>query len=292
MSAILYYLFIYPLSLLPMWFLYGISKFVLCPLAKVIGFRKRVIVENIANSFPQKTAEERQQLVRTFYLHFTDLVVESVKGFTISEALATEKMTYENTALLNDLHKKGKSIVLVGGHYGNWELLAVTIAQSVKHSIKALYTPLANTFFDAKMRETRSKFGLEMLPISRAKSIFEEKDHQPIAVIFGSDQSPRNAAKAYWLTFLNQETGVQFGAEKFAKEYDCAVVFGQIHRVSRGHFKTTFSLICEDAAQMPYGKITEIHTKLLEAKIIADPSFWLWSHRRWKRKRPADVVLH
>jgi KDO2-lipid IV(A) lauroyltransferase len=291
-SALLYYFFILPLSFLPMPFLYAFSRFVLKPLVLVSGFRKGVVAKNLADSFPEKSALERKQIMSTFYLHLCDLVAESIKAFTISEKMARSKMVYENTEIFDDLYKKGKNVVMVGGHYGNWELLAVSIAQSIPHKPKALYTPLTDAFFDKKMKATRSKFGLEMLPIDEVKNIFAQPLQKPISVIFGADQSPRDPKKAYWMKFLHQETGVQFGAEKFAKDYNCAVVYGVINRLKRGYYQTSFSLICEDPETMAYGEITQQHTKRLEKKILEGPAFWLWTHRRWKHKRPAECQLH
>ena len=111
-------------------------------------------------------------------------------------------------------------------------------------------------------------------------------------IIFGSDQSPRKDQRAYWMTFLNQETGVQFGAEKFATEHSCAVVYCHIRRLKRGHFQLEYETICEDASQMAYGEITKRHTRRLEKEIINEPAYWLWSHKRWKHKRPEGEVLN
>ncbi len=292
LAAFLYYTILYPLSLLPFWMLYAISDVLRIFFYYIFKFRLKVIRANIARSFPDKSKAELRKIERIFYRHMCDLIVESVKAFSISEKLAIRKFSYANPEIFKQLHDQNKSVVLVGGHYGNWELLAVTINQAIPHRTMALYTPLTNAFFDKKMKASRGKFGLEMFPIDKVKQYFEETKSIPITAIFGADQSPRNAKKAYWMNFLNQETGVQFGAEKFAKEYNCAVVYGVINRLARGKYVIDFKLLCEDAKEMSYGKITELHTKLLEQKIIESPPFWLWSHKRWKHKRPAECKLH
>lgn len=292
MAQILFYLFVYPISLLPFWALYALSDFLRLILYHIIGYRVDVIRKNIKNSFPEKSEAERKVIERTFYKHLCDLVVESVKYFSISKAEAERNFTVINAELFHDLYAKGKSVIVVGGHYGCWERLALNATRGIPHKVSALYAPLANEFLDKKMADSRSRFGLHMISIKETKKLFKEIEKQPIAVIFGSDQSPRNPEKAYWLTFLNQETGVQFGAEKLAKEYNCAVVYGQLDKTPRKANSVHFQLICEDANAMPYGKITEMHTKLLEDKIREEPAYWLWSHKRWKRTRPAHVPLH
>ena len=292
MASILYYIFIYPLSLLPFWVLYAKSNFLRFILYNIIGFRVGVIKNNLEKAFPNKTLEERKAIEREFYLHMCDLILESIKFFSISRQAAYKMMDVENSELLTELYNKGKDVILAGGHYGNWELYALTSPRDTPHDIYALYTPLTSEFFDRKMKSSRERYGLKMHSIKDVHGLFNQKSEKPRAFIFGADQSPSNPHKAYWLTFLNQETGVQFGTEKFAQQLNAAVVFGFIDKVKRGQYKMSYRLICENANDMPYGKITELHTKYLEEKIIEKPPYWLWSHKRWKRTRPEGVPLH
>ena len=272
--------------------LYGLSDFLRLILYYIIGYRVKVIRTNLQNSFPEKSAAEIKTIEREFYKHLCDLIVESIKYFSISKTEAERNYAIINAELLQDLYKKGKSVIIVGGHYACWERYALNATREVPHKMIALYAPLANGFLNEKMMASRAKSGLGMVSIKHTSELFKSIGDEPIAVIFGSDQSPRNPNTAYWLTFLNQETGVQFGAEKFAKEYDCAVVYGQLDKVPRKANSVSYQLICEDANAMPHGKITEIHTRLLEQKILEKPDYWLWSHKRWKRQRPEDVPLH
>ncbi len=286
LNRILYYGFLKPLSLLPFWILYIFSDFCYFVIYKIVGYRTKVVRGNIQRSFPNKTAAEVKKIESQFYHHFCDLIIESIKGFSISSDEAKKRMINENTDLLNTYYEQGRDIILVGGHYGNWELYAVAIGQQIKHQPVALYTPLVNKYLDNKVRDSRSKFGLNMLSNSEIKSIMIDKNSEPKAVIFGADQSPRKDQNAYWLTFLNQDTGVQYGAEKFAKDNNCVVIFGNIYKQKRGYYKAGYQLICENPNETDYGFITETHTKMLEKDIIAAPPFWLWSHRRWKHQRP------
>lgn len=269
--------------------LYVLSDGLKFLLYRVFCFRKAIVRKNLENSFPEKDAAWLDKTESLFYSHMCDLIVESIKFFSISQEEALARMTYKNPEIFAELYQNGKSVVLVGGHFGNWELLALTVPQNILHKPYALYTPMSNKFFNEKMKSSRSRYGLGMMPINEVRAMFDLSKEIPIAAIFGSDQSPRNPKKAYWTTFLNQDTGVQFGAEKFAKDYGCAAVYGVIHKLGRGKYQTEFKLICEDASQTPYGYITETHTQWLEEKIRQDPPNWLWSHRRWKHKRPENL---
>ncbi len=173
-GKILYYLVILPVSLLPYFFLYRISDFLFFLFYYVLGYRKKVIVGNIKRSFPDKSGEEHKRIAKAFYRHFADLIVESLKVFTISKKEVEERMKFLNPELINRYFDEGKSVILAGGHYNNWELFAVAIDQAVKHQSIAIYKPLSNKFFDEKMRATRGKYGLEMISIKEVKPVFEK----------------------------------------------------------------------------------------------------------------------
>lgn len=258
----------------------------------MIGYRKVVVHQNLINSFPEKSREEIAEIEEEYFRHLCDLLVESIKTFTISYKSARKRFVTRNPELPDKYYKKGKSIALVGGHYGNWELFAVTVDREIQHKTIALYTSLTNKFFDKKMRSTRSRFGLYMLPVRRYREAgISDFDDQITATIFGSDQCPRESQKAYWMRFLNQDTAVQFGVEKFARKNDFPVLYGEIHKIKRGYYEVRYELVCEEPNSLPVGKISEIHTKLLEKHIIRKPHYWLWSHKRWKLPRPEGIEI-
>lgn len=138
---------------------------------------------------------------------------------------------------------------------------------------------------NGKILESRSKYGLWMKSYAEVKQMMKEGIDQPITVIFGSDQSPNIKQQPYWTEFLNQETGVQFGTEKFARDYDTPVIYGFIHKLKRGHFEMEYRLVTEKPNELPIGEITEAHTRMLEEDIRKEPAYWLWTHKRWKRKK-------
>lgn len=288
LNYLLYYLVILPISILPFRVLYIISDGLYLIIYRMIGYRKKVVLTNIRNSFPEKSEKEHLEICNKFYHHFCDLIMESLKIFTISEAEVSKRMKMINSEIVKKYYEEGRSIIMAGGHLNNWELFAVAIDKDVPHKTIAIYQPLTNKFFDQKMRSTRSKYGLRMIATKAVKKVFEEEKGNVTAMIFGSDQSPSNANNCHWMKFLNQDTGVLFGAEKYAKEYNYPVVYGRINKVKRGYYTYEFSDVTDDPSSCPHGEITEKFTKMLESDIIKSPQYWLWSHRRWKHKRPAN----
>lgn len=288
-SKILYYFIIYPISLLPFFILYRISDILAFVFEYIVGYRKKVIYGNLKNSFPNKTEKELKKIQHKFYTHFSDLIVESLKGFNLSEKTARKRISFEGIDDLESFYKEGKSILLLSGHYGNWEMPGSALPLFISHLPLAIYKPLKNEFFNNKIKNSRSAFGDVLCSMKDVKTEISKDLGKPKAICFATDQSPSNPEKCYWTTFLNQETGVLFGAEKYAKELDYPVIYMTITKPKRGYYHIICTTLFENPKETSYGEITEIHTKFLEKEIIAKPEFWLWSHKRWKHKRPKNT---
>ncbi|MDQ3049728.1 MAG: lysophospholipid acyltransferase family protein [Bacteroidota bacterium] len=291
LNLILYYLVIIPISLLPFPVLYFFSDFLYVVLYKIAGYRQKVVLQNLRNSFPEKSPAEIKKIAALFYHHLCDVIVESFKSFTISQEEILKRMVLLNPDLLNSYYDKGQSVILSGGHYNNWEWIATSIDQQIKHQSIAIYKQLANKFFDKKMRDTRGRFGLIMVATKIVKETFEANKNALTATIFGSDQSPGKVATSYWMKFLNQDTAVLYGTEKYAKEYNFPVLFGTITKVKRGYYTFNFLVVENDPVSSPFGAITEKSTRMLEEEIIKAPQYWLWTHRRWKHKKEAKELV-
>jgi KDO2-lipid IV(A) lauroyltransferase len=245
------------------------------------------VCQNISRSFPAKSEQEIKRIAKKFYQHFCDLIIESLKLFSISKKELETRMKYKNLELFDRFKEEGKDIIAVGGHYNNWEMIAVGVNLAIPHTAVGIYMPLSNPFFEKKLFESRSRYGMKLIPKKEVKPFFSNLGHELSVIIFGADQSPSSASQAYWTNFLNQETAVAFGTEKYAKEYGLPVIFCSIKKQKRGYYESTFELITDRPRETKYGEITEAHTRLNEKQIRENPEFYLWTHRRWKKKRPA-----
>lgn len=290
MSRILYYLIIKPISYLPFSVLYYLSDLLYFIGYRLVGYRKKVVRSNLQNSFPEKSHAEILQIEKKFYQHFCDLIIESIRLFTLPEKDALARFRVRNPELLQRFYREGKSIIVVAGHYNNWEWAAVALDPQIPHQVAGIYFPLANKFINEKFQRSRRRLGLELIKNTEVKQAFKANADRLMCVLFATDQSPSAAKKAYWTHFLNQETAVFFGAEKYAKDYNQPVIYGRIIKLKRGWYEMEFEVVAEDPGKTTHGEITERHTRLLEADIQKNPEFWLWTHRRWKMKREEEAV--
>lgn len=285
MNNFLYHIIIIPISNLNNFFLYLVSDVLYLIVGKLIKYRKPLITKNLKNSFPEKNENEIKNIQRYFYKHFLDLIVESLKGFTISKKEINRKIKLKNPDLVNEMAQKSQNIILIGGHYNNWEMSAQKMPLECEHELFAIYKPLSNKFFDKKIKNSREKFGLRMISMKETKNYFQKNNEKPRAIIFGSDQSPSSTKNAHWLNFLNQESGFLFGAEKYAKEFNWPVVYVSIQKIQRGTYEVSFQLITEKPKEEPNGKIIQDFANLLEIDINRNPPYWLWTHNRWKKSK-------
>lgn len=288
LARIAYYGFVLPISYLPLWLIYLFTDFFYLLLITGIPYRKKIIINNLKRSFPSKTEQEINQLKRKFYRHFTDLLGEGIKNLSISKTQLEKRFTFTNPSVMHELFTQNKSVILVSGHYNNWEWLISAQNFMFPHQAMGIGMPMTSKFWDKKVNERRQRFGMKVI---HAKNFKEEiaKQTEPVAILTLADQSPGDARKSYWMTFLNQDTPVIFGAEYMANEYDFAVVFFHTRKVKRGHYEMDLSLITDHPKDMNWGEITEKHTHLLEQAILEKPEYWVWSHKRWKREKPADL---
>jgi KDO2-lipid IV(A) lauroyltransferase len=104
---------------------------------------------------------------------------------------------------------------------------------------------------------------------------------------FIADQTP-GPDNAFWTIFLNQDTPVFWGTERIARKIDFPVVYIAVKRLKRGYYTITAEVLAEHPKDTADEQITKLHTARLEKDIREQPEIWLWSHKRWKHKRPIE----
>lgn len=274
---------IWLLHLLPQRILYIFSDILFLIIYYLAGYRKKVVFNNLLMAFPEYDQRKRKKIARGFYHHLCDVILESAVAHFLSEKQFRNRISYINPELLEDIHKKGKLVIGVTAHYGNWEYLS-TLGLVTDYTVFGVYKPLKNKYFDRMIRDNREKFGVIPIPMEQIvrKMISSYRDKVPVLSIFLSDQRPIFQNIQYWTRFLGLETPLYLGTEKLAKKLNAAVVFFKLSKIRRGKYQVDFELICEDPSTMETYAITEAHVRILEKQITEKPEFWLWSHRRWK----------
>jgi KDO2-lipid IV(A) lauroyltransferase len=278
------------ISAMPYRFLYAFSDLNAFILRYVFRYRTDVVKQNLRRSFPEKTEDEINAITRKFYHNLIDIMVESIKGYSLNISILNERYKFLNIDVANKYFDKNRDIILALSHYGNWEWGSQIGSSAFRHSLFAFYNPLANKYIDKYVESNRAKRKIKLIPIDKAKIPAREEGATPRAYLLLSDQNT-SSRKAHWMTFLNQNTPCHRGMDLYARQYNMPVIYVDIQRIKRGHYTVELEELVTDPVNSAPGEITERYMRKLESVIRKKPEDWLWSHRRWKRsgEMPASM---
>lgn len=252
----------------------------------VLHYRRKIVRENLVKSFPEKQQKEIREIELRFYRYFCDLFLETFKTLTISKERMVKHCEFapETFSIFNQLAEENQSFMVVMGHFGNWEWAGNTFSICCRHQLYVIYHPLANKYFNGLVYRMRTRFGTRLIAMKDTLRDMLKNRNELTATAFIADQSPL-PDRAYWMSFLNQDTPVFLGIEKIALKIRYPIVYITIRRVKRGYYKVFADRIELPSRLEGTGTITEIHTRKLENDIRSQPENWLWTHRRWKHVR-------
>jgi len=276
------------LALLPFRVLYVFSDFLFILVYYLARYRRKLVKKNLLNAFPNKSKDELRRIERQFYHHLCDYFVETIKTLRLTEEEVKKRMKFENPELINKLTENGNSCLLSLGHYANWEWVPSIGLYMIPGVIPGLiYKQLHSDAFDRLFLKIRSRFN--SVPIEKRRTyrtLIKARDEgKPTVVGFLSDQRPPKSVTEYWTTFLNQDTLIETGMERIARSFKLPVVYLDMKKVKRGHYVGRFLSLTLDASEEPQYAVTERYARELEETVNRDPSYYLWTHNRWKFKK-------
>jgi len=281
MYYIVYGLF-YLFSLLPMRILYLISDGTYLVVYHLIGYRRKVVMNNLEIAFPEKSNEERVKIAKSFYQNLLDSFIETIKLVSASRRFLEKRVT-ANWEVLEPLFKSGKSCQVHLGHTFNWEWGHHVLGAHTKYKTLVVYMPLTNAVFERLIYNLRVRHGNGFIAAGDMRKSRETfKDTQYLMGLV-ADQNPGKLNNAYWMNFFGRPTAFVSGPEKGARAGNLPVLFTHIVKPRRGYYHAVLELACEDPSALPEGELTLQYAHYMEKVIRANPEMWLWSHRRWKR---------
>lgn len=285
----LVYILLYPviwfISIWPMWLLYFKSTLLFIIAYYVVGYRKKVVKDNLRLVFPEKSAAEINAIARPFYQHLCDIVFETIKSLTISEKEITKRFQFDNLEVLEQLYKKDKSILLMSGHYASWEWM-INLEKHMSYKGLGVYKKLDNPYFDRVVKKSRSRFGGTIISNTKiVPTLFRSnKNGEKTITLILSDQTPKLGAFKQRDTFMGIDVPVFTGTEELAKKLDFAAVYLKVVKVKRGYYSASFVLLAENPKAFKDYEITRLFLDQIEKQIREAPEYYLWSHKRWKHR--------
>ncbi len=278
--------FLWIISKLPFRLFYWFSDCIYILVYYIIGYRKKIVRNNILIALPNVSEEKRLVIEKKFYHHMCDMFLEMIKTMSISSEEMKQRFKITNIELLKEYEQKNKSIILLAAHYASWEWL-LSINESTSFKCYGVYKKVNNKYFDAKVRAIRSKFKSVLVTTDNTIALINDNEKNGVMSLYGlaSDQSPQVHKTFHWQQFMGITVPVHTGAEMLAKRYDLEVVFAKVKKVKRGYYEATFVPIANNPKSIPDYEITDAYLKEVEQQILEAPEFYFWTHKRWKHRR-------
>lgn len=284
----LVFILVYPLlwmiSVLPYRIFYWFSDFFFFLVYRVVGYRKKVVRDNLKLVFPEKSAMERKRIEVEFFKHMCDMFMEMVKTMSLSKNQVKERYNVLNIDVIKKIEKE-RSILIVCSHYANWEW-NVSINNYVNIKGYAVYQPISNKYFDRWIRRVRARWNTTLITTGETAKTVVRNKRDGITGAFGmvSDQSPQWHRAKYWREFMGITVPVINGAEMLARKLDLAVLFLKVSKVKRGFYQAEFIPITTSGKNTGPNEITDRFIELAEQQIRERPEHYLWTHKRWKHR--------
>ncbi|TBO36984.1 lysophospholipid acyltransferase family protein [Pedobacter kyonggii] len=276
--------FLYLLSLLPLSLLFFFARLLYYLLYYVIGYRKKVVRQNLTHSFPEKSTAEIKAIEQKFFLYLSELIFEIIKMTSISKAETLKRVKFTGLEQLETHFKNGESVLACTGHYGNWELGTLALGLSISAKTMVIFKPINNKIFETWFDCMRTKYGNVFIAMRQTLRGMAAYKNEPTLLCFASDQSPTREEAKYFVDFLHQKTAALLGVEKIAKSTKRPIYYFKVSVVKKGYYHVEVLPMCLDPTKMDEFAITNLHFKFLEDIIKEQPQYWLWSHKRWKFK--------
>lgn len=251
----------------------------------VIRYRYDVVRANLHNAFPERSDSEINALTEQTFRNLADIFVETIKGIGISRDELERRMTITSCSRVQELVSQGAPLIFLTAHHCNWEWLLLYSCIRLPHPLIVAYQPFHDRRFDEFMLDARTRFGGKAVPATDlVRQVIRNRKTLKTLALLG-DQSPSRNERKHWVNFLNQDTAFIDGIDSLAWLAGMPVVFVHSKRRKRGHYDVSLEMLAEPPHEKFSHTIVERYASRLEAMVQADPSSWLWSHRRWKLDR-------
>ena len=252
------------------------------------GIRRRVVERHVAAAFPGISSADLHRVSAASYAHLGRTSIETaLLPLHDREHIIELFEDVEGWSIVEDSLARGKGLIAVTGHLGNWELGGAYIAaRGVRLDVIARH--MANPLFDRYLTETRQQIGMNVVHDDDAVRRVPRALRAGHAVAFLVDQGVVGLAST-WVPFFKRLAKTPRGPAVFALRLGAPIVFGVALRQPSGRFRLSFERIDATSTgdlERDVDRIVAEYTAVLERWVRRAPEQYLWHHRRWKHQRP------
>ena len=285
---LLTYILVFPIlwviSILPFRIFYLFSDLIYLLVYYIIGYRKKVVYDNLKLVFPDKGEKELLTIRKKFYKHMCDMFLEMIKTMSMSEKEMRKRFQITNIPYVQELEKR-KNIMIMASHYASWEW-GIILQRDIEATAFGVYKKIKNPYFDKLVRDIRAKYNSVLINTKETIPTVLSNHRKGVKALYGfvSDQSPKLNQSSYWVDFMNINVPAFTGAEMLSKKCDLAVCYFKIDKIKRGYYKATYVPLAENPKEFKNFEITDLFFKEVEKQLHTNPEYYLWTHKRWKHR--------
>jgi Kdo2-lipid IVA lauroyltransferase/acyltransferase len=283
----LIWLILWTLSWLPGFILRFLSYLINVVIFIIFRYREEVVKSNLRHSLPELSILEQNKTEQRFYQHFSELFLEMVLFIRLKPHRQSRRIRFSNPEIIARAFGQKQNIIILAGHYGNWEWNLLPILES-GYRVFAVYKPQSSKLAGQLMKYIRQKPGIILVPMKETFRVISrelQENNSPFTLLLISDQIPARVDIRFWTPFLSQDTAFFTGGEKLARRFGFPVYYTDQVKRRFGCYEANITLVYDGLSPSKDGEITRTFTKLLEASIRREPYLWLWTHKRWKYRR-------
>ena len=260
------------------------SSFIAFVFYNFIPIRKKVVISNLQNAFPEKKYSEIESLAYKTYKSFAITLVEIMYLPYMSKQQLVDAVHCANPELIIEKYKQGKGVILLSSHFGNWEFIAISVAMQIAIPFSVIVKPLRNPYVFEWMNRFRTKFNNEIVPLGISiRKTYQTLKEKKIVAMVADQRGPREGER---VDFFGREVSVYTGPAALAVKTGAPIIYGIPIRQKDYKYQTVLVEIpTNDLNEKDVDIINVIsqrHTAYLEKIVREYPEQWLWMHNRWK----------
>lgn len=254
--------------------------------------RRAVALENLLNAFPERTEEERRRIAKGAFRNFSTAMVELLWFPRLTRDRIGRLVRFKNLATMVEAHQEGQGLILMSGHFGNWELIALSAALLANLPFTIIVKTQHNQRVDRLLNRYRSVHGNRTVPMGMSvRQIFAALQENRVVAMVADQSGPQ---EGLYVDFFGRPAATHEGPALFSLKTGARIQMGFLIRQPDGTYEGVIEEVptrdLADASEANVAELTRRHVALLEKYVRLHPDHWLWMHRRWKHSERSREI--
>ena len=255
-----------------------------------VPIRRSLTRKQLRDAFPEKSHAEIDAIALAAYRNLFISLLEVFWFSRLTADMVKDIVCMPDTSLLDSRLKEGKGLIMLGGHFGNWELVATAVGLLGGHPLTIIVQRQRNKFVDEYMNKSRSLFGNRVVEMARApREIISALRNNDVVAMLADQSGPQ---EGLFVNYFGRPASTHRGPALFSVRTGAPIIMAFILRQRHGRYKVEFEEVdtvnVTGTDEEKIEQITARHVAVLESYARRYPDHWLWMHKRWKHTPPSD----